>query len=282
MKKVAFFTMDAEVLSDTSCLKKYDFCGECDVVGGLENYAELLAKYNISATYFLTANAIKEWKNKLKELSDGGNELAVHALEHESVLGYDREKFIASIKGAVSLIKENFGVEAVGYRAPCFGVNDDIVGWLKELGVKYDSSALNYKNAPSSKKLSLNNFKQINSITFEKGGFYEFKPPVSNSLIGEIPICGGAYMRLTPWFIMKGAIKKFVEKSDAFLFYVHPFELYEGEIGLPEKMTVGERMYINRGRKSYADKIEKLIKLLIDAGYEFSTIGDNLKHVDKT
>ena len=54
--------------------------------------------------------------------------------------------------------KNQPGVEAVGYRAPCFGVNDDIIDLLKDLGLKYDSSALNYKNAPGSKTLSLNNF----------------------------------------------------------------------------------------------------------------------------
>ncbi|MCI5838680.1 MAG: alpha-L-fucosidase [Christensenellaceae bacterium] len=54
--------------------------------------------------------------------------------------------------------KNQPGVEAVGYRAPCFGVNDDIIDLLKDLGLKYDSSALNYTNAPGSKTLSLNNF----------------------------------------------------------------------------------------------------------------------------
>lgn len=273
MKKVAFFTMDVEVFSDTSCVKDNETFEETDVIDGLKSYVALLKKYGVPVTFFLTERSIERWENVIGELANDGNELAVHSRAHEPVLGYSREKFRADIGKVRDEILSGFGQTANGYRAPCFGVNEDIISYLKELGFKYDSSALNFKRAIHSGHLDLSGYNQINSIIFEKGGFYEIKPPVAKSLFGQIPVCGGGYMRLVPWFVMKSLFKKFVKKENAYLFYVHPFELFDGRLLLPEGIPAGERMYLTRGRSAYLYKIEQMIKILLKEKYEFHTIG---------
>lgn len=282
MNRIAFFTMDVETFGDTNCVKDsgIPIDDAYDGKEGFENYLALLDKNGIKATLFLTGESALKWQTEIAVAKNDGHELAVHALIHESILDYDIDRFATSIVKMKDFMRKLFGVEACGYRAPCFGINDEKVSELKKIGLLYDSSALNYKMAAGSGSVSLGEYDEINNVVYKKDAFFEIKPCVAKTGIGEIPISGGAYMRLAPWWFIKSAIKRHIKEGKAYMFYVHPFELCTSDFSNTEELGFVNRMYVNRGRRKYLKRIEYIFSLLKKEGYRFSTISDYIKDIN--
>lgn len=274
MTKVAFMTMDVETLFDTSCLeeKQTPYEKEIDAKNGFIGYLRLLDNYGVKATLFLTGDTLNLWQKEILSAKDSGHEIATHALKHENVTKADNESFSNSVKEMAKITKNAFGATPKGFRAPCFGIDENKIEILKGLGYTYDSSALNYDKAMRSGYLDLSAYEKLNDVVYKKEGFYEFKPCVGKVLFKTLPVSGGAYLRVLPWFIVKNAVKRYIKKSDAYLFYVHPFEVVNERIPKNDKLTVFEKLYLKRGRKSYLKKIESIIKMLKNEGYIFQTM----------
>lgn len=281
MNKIAFFTMDVESFFDTSCVKEkcIPFNVDYDAEEGLNRYLSLLEEYGIAATLFLTVDTAERWQSTLKTAVKQGHKLAVHALDHEDVTCFSDEKFLFEVTEAKRRIEDRFGCEIIGYRAPCFGISDTKTELLKAAGYKYDSSALNFGRAARSGYLSLENYKKINDVVYEKDGFFEFKPCVANSVLGKIPISGGGYLRLAPRFVTRRLLAKHVKDADAYMFYVHPFELCAGRLPKYKELSLSERTFVCRGRKYYARIIRNLIEMLVQNNYDFVTMDDYLRRL---
>lgn len=280
MNKTAFFTIDVETFFDTSCIRACNapYREECDGKDGFSLFLALLEKYNIHATLFLTKTSIDKWSDEIERAKNNGHELAVHALVHESPVGYTDEKFVSDVCEMRDIIKSRFGVNPVGYRAPCFGLNDRLLKKLKELGFLYDSSALNYKKAIGAGNVDLSGFKSLNDIVYENGDFYEFKPQTARTFFGNIPVCGGGYTRLLPWNVIKPALRRTIDNSDGYLFYVHPFEMSAQKFPKYKDLKLTQKMFIDCGRKKYINRVEKIIGLLKENGYEFLSVAE---YIDK-
>lgn len=276
MFKTAFFTIDVETLFEANCLENHR--GESNVDGkeGFVSLLNTLDSFNIRATLFLTGEAVEKWNKEIKEAVAKGHELSIHALEHKSVVGISDEEFENSILMMKKLIEENFSVTPAGYRAPCFGIDENKIKILKKCGLKYDSSALNFKKAIYSGSLDLSGYEKINDCIFRQGDFFEIKPTMFKTALGEFPVSGGGYLRLAPWTIVKPALKKYIKSGDSYVFYVHPFEVYDGNIPRFDDMKLSERIYLERGRKSYLNKITEILKMLEKQDFEFKTISESI------
>lgn len=278
MNKVAFFTTDVESFFDTSCVKEKGirFDKNHDGAEGFAAYLSLLDEYDIRATLFLTVDTANRWQEILKKALKNGHRLAVHAYNHEDVTRFSSEEFISDVTKAKNIVEEIYGIKVAGYRAPCFGINESKIEILKSAGYCYDSSALNFGNAFRSDCLPLGKYDKINDAVYEKDGFFEVKPCVAKTFFGRIPVCGGGYLRLAPWAAVKSSVKKYIKNANAYLFYVHPFETYCGKLPKYKELSLFERLFVSRGRKSYLKKIRNIIEMLIKNGYEFSSIEDYL------
>lgn len=278
MDKIAFFTADVESFFDTSCVKEkgIPFDENYDGAEGFADYLSLLDEYGIRATLFLTADTANRWQEILKKAVKNGHRLAVHACEHKDVTRFSSEEFKRDVTKAKEIAENIYDVKVVGYRAPCFGINESKTKTLKEAGYGYDSSALNFGKALRSDSLPLGGYNKINDVVYENNGFFEFKPSVAKTWSGEIPVCGGGYLRLAPWGIIRRVLKNYLKKANAYLFYVHPFETYGGKLPKYKELNLAESTFISRGRKSYLKKIRNIIEMLIKYGYEFSSIEDYL------
>lgn len=274
MNKVAFFTMDVESFFDTSCIKEKGirFDARADAEEGLKNYLQMLEKFGIKATLFLTVDTAKRWKTTIKTAIENGHEIAAHALNHTDITNISDECFLRDVSEAKRIIEDIYGQEIRGYRAPCFCINENKIEMLKAVGYKYDSSALNFGMAERADKLPLETYRKINDVVYEKDGFLEFKPCVANTVMGQFPICGGAYIRMAPNFALRHVLESYIQASDAYLFYAHPFEVFGGELAKYKELSLRERIFLERGRKCYAEKIENIIEQLINNDYAFETM----------
>lgn len=265
--KIAFFTMDVESFYDTSCIKdKQPYEKNYSCLDGLNEYLSLLNKEDIKATLFLNVETLNETKNDLLLAKNCGHEIALHSLKHYPLSTISENEFDKQLKLAKDEILNELGVSVLGYRAPCFDINDKFLNVVKDNGFLYDASVL-YKET-----VNLSEFEQINRCVYSKDNFYEFTPTLTKFLGKNISLSGGAYLRLMPWFFAKILLKKHLKKSNGYIFYLHPFEVSKTKLPKFKNLTFLEKIFITRGRKTYLKKIKFIIKYLKKQGYEFSTM----------
>ena len=137
MNKVAFMTIDVESLYDSELLKdrmNYDpkYSYECY----LKDYIDLLNKYNIKGTLFILESSINNIKDIIKYAINSGHEIALHGKRHTSPFEQTDIEFEKEIKETKERLENEFNIEIKGYRAPCFGINDNKLQIIKNLGFR--------------------------------------------------------------------------------------------------------------------------------------------------
>jgi hypothetical protein len=100
----------------------------------------------------------------------------------------------------------------------------------------------------------------------------EYEIPTLKLWKYNIPISGGGYLRLFPFFIMKRLIKMYEKAHKNFLLYVHPFELTNIKLPLPDNIGFKTKFRCLVGRKHNLRKIRKIITFLKGQGADFRTL----------
>ena len=270
LTKYAFFTMDLESFYDTSCIRKHnpDIQSEYHCYDGVINYLNILDKHNIKSTIFVVGTSLDDNLDVLKKAISNGHNIGIHNYRHESIINIDDKEFETNLLNSKKDIENKLDVQVLGYRAPIFRINNDKLK-IVEKHFKYDSSALYNLN----KINELKKFQKLNDNIYINNSFIEI-PPTS---FKKLNIGGGAFVRLTPWIIMKHRIKKYLKKHDTYLFYTHPFEFSNSKHPKITGLNPLERLFITLKIKSYPKKLEWLISYLKNSGFEFITIEDYIK-----
>ena len=114
-------------------------------VSGIPRYLDLLDSFNIKATFFIVGQDLKiPSKRKLiQEIHIRGHEIANHSLNHRCGFGQlSKEEKRKEILESHQLIEETVGKSPVGFRAPGYDFDEEVLDTLEELGYQYDSSLL--------------------------------------------------------------------------------------------------------------------------------------------
>lgn len=119
------------------------------------------------------------------------------------------------------ILEDISGTEIIGYRAPCFSINEISIEILKDNGYKYDSSYFPFSMHDRYGKIPDINDNSVNLI---KDNFYEFPMSVLKIFNKKIPWSGGGYFRLYPYKIFEKGAKKILSENNYFLLYLHPWE----------------------------------------------------------
>lgn len=282
MKNVVL-SMDVE---DWYHLDYFDrsFCDKShSMLDGIDKYQELLNNYKIKSTYFVLGELItKELKKKLVELSIEGNEISSHGWDHKRPLSMDINNFKNDLIKSKQIIEDATGDQVYGYRAPCFSMNSNYLQIVENVGYKYDSSLIRFDKHPLYGKIELDDYLQVSSNIYKRNKFLEFEVSTINIFKKNIPISGGGYIRIFPWMIMKNLIKRYLQFNDLYVLYIHPFELSEVDsINYPPNTKIMSKYRFSTGRKKVYKKLDNLIKILIDYGFNFTTFKDLTDKINK-
>jgi len=106
---------------------------------------DLFDRCRIKATFFVIGADVEvAWKRRLLEtVLERGHELANHSMTHD--LGLSQlaaAQLEEEVIGCQKALREVFGIEARGFRAPGYGFSPTLVEVLSRLGFWYDSSLL--------------------------------------------------------------------------------------------------------------------------------------------
>lgn len=184
---------------------------------------DLLEKFRIRTTFFCLGWIAEHHQGLIRRIHRQGHEIACHGFAHQVIYQQDKVMFRDDVSRAKDILEDIIGEPVIGYRAPTYSITDNTL-WalsiLEDLGFRYDSSIFpiyhdNY-GMPHTPRFPY----QLPDSTL-----VEF--PLSTLKLGpiNIPISGGGYFRLLPYFITKIALKALMHSNNRFVFYIHPWEL---------------------------------------------------------
>ena len=270
-KKYAVFTMDVETFADTECIKSAGIPVDVDLMDGFDEYMKIMDRHGIKNTLFTIGELAPQMASRLKPCLANGHALAMHSHAHVAPMTESLEHFREKTRLAKQQMQELFGVDVVGFRAPCFSMDKSRLDVLQELGFRYDSSHLNFSPARHTVKLDLGDFQRLRRGIFRQGDFYEFGLSRGKVFGKPFPISGGGYVRLGPWNFIKILLQTYISKNDYYVFYLHPFELTRQKVPSMRQLKPYDQYYISQGIRNYGKRIEKIIRMLQKHGYEFVT-----------
>lgn len=270
-KKYAVFTIDVERFTDTECIQNAGIRVDDELMDGFDEYIRIMNRHGIKNTLFTIGDLAPQIADRLRPCIEEGHDLALHSYTHVAPMNEPLERFREKTRQAKERMRQLFGVEVKGFRAPCFSMDNARLDVLQELGFCYDSSHLNYLPARHTVALDLKDYRQLRHSIYRRDGFYEFGLSTGKILGMPFPVSGGGYTRLTPWFFIRPVIHHYIRKNDYYVFYLHPFELTRHKIPFIRNLKGYDQYYIRQGIRSYGKRVERIIRMLKRQNYEFVT-----------
>ena len=273
-KKYAVLSMDIE-----DWHQLYYFLGKADtnysMLDGFVNYVDLLNRFDIKTTFFTLSDVADGIKDELKYAVSCGHEIACHGKSHTRPIDFTPEQFREEISEAKSKLEDIVGQEVIGYRAPCYGIDNERYDIVREVGFKYSSSKMDVSGHPLYGELDLNDFDNPMQGIYTKDGMTEFALSTQPILGKDIAVSGGGWIRLLPWScVMKPLIKKHIKSAQTYTLYIHPFELSKREMPKVPDTGLLTNIRARRGLGKVDKRIEQLIGMLQKKDFEFVPFRD--------
>jgi peptidoglycan-N-acetylglucosamine deacetylase len=111
----------------------------------IPRFLDLFERHDVKATFFLVGKdgEVDQKKKLVKELVKAGHEIANHTYSHTFGLrNLTREEKIKEIEKGEAVIKKITGKNPVGFKAPGYDVDPEILRLLEKKGYLYDSSII--------------------------------------------------------------------------------------------------------------------------------------------
>lgn len=271
-----FLSLDLEEWYHLEYFQKFKHEKNPLMLKKLSPFFDLLDKYNIKITVFVLGELIDSHLDLIKEINNRGHEIAIHGWDHHLLTSKSTKDFINEIRQTKECLESIIKNPVVGYRAPCFSLNNEKFKALSEIGIKYDSSFIQFKEHPLYGSLDMDDSLRIDDIIYKKFDIYEFELPTIKILSKAIPISGGGYFRLFPRLIFSILWKKYLRKNHNFTMYIHPFELTDLKINL-NGFGFLNKIRFSIGRKNNLEKLDWFIQKSLKSNFNFSTMSSYIK-----
>jgi len=200
---------------------------ESRVVGNTQRLLDLFAEKEIKATFFVLGWVADREPQLVKEIHNQGHEVASHGYSHQLIYNQTPDVFKEETIKSKKLLEDLIGEEVLGYRAASYSItkrNLWALDILHEAGFAYDSSIFPICHD----RYGIADAKTIpHKLATPNGGeLIEF--PLTTRRMGNlnIPVAGGGYFRLYPYFLTRHFLKAVNKKqAEQFVFYLHPWEV---------------------------------------------------------
>ncbi|HVP35674.1 MAG TPA: XrtA system polysaccharide deacetylase [Terriglobales bacterium] len=231
MKMKNILSIDVEEWFQVQNLKQtispqgWSYC-EKRLSSNLCEILRLLEEKNAKATFFVLGWIAENFPETIKAIQKKGHEIGSHGFSHSLIFTQTEKEFREDVKKSLEIIGKLTDQPVLGYRAPSFSINSHCL-WafevLSELGIKYDSSIFPIRHPeygmPSAPRfphsLKLKNGKELK----------EFPLSTVHFLGLNLPVAGGAYLRIFPYWYNRWGIKRLNSEGRSAIVYFHPWEI---------------------------------------------------------
>ncbi len=225
---------------------------------------DCFARRGVKATFFFLGWVAERFPALVRRAVAEGHEVACHSYWHCAVFRLSPDEFREDTLRAKSIIEHHAQEPVVGYRAPSFSITPQ-AAWafdiLGEMGFLYDSSV-----HPIRHDFYSNHSAERVPNIISPGGLVEFPIATWRVWNVNVPVGGGAYLRVFPYAITKRGISA-MNKSEGIpaVTYFHPWEIDPEQPRLRVSRKSRLRQYTNLSRM-----MAKLERLLTD--FRFTSI----------
>jgi polysaccharide deacetylase family protein (PEP-CTERM system associated) len=226
---INYLTIDVEDYFQVAAFEKIIQPAEWDgfasrVERNTERILDLLDGHSVKGTFFIVGWTAERKPDLVKNIADRGHEIGCHSYGHQKIFNLTPDEFRQDTKRAKDTLENIIGKPILGYRAPTYSITKKSL-WaldiLQELGFQWDSSIFpihhdNY-GIPDAPRFA---YKCANHNLMEY--------PLSTAMFfgRRIPVAGGGYFRIFPYWFVKMALRKInLQEKKPFVFYLHPWEI---------------------------------------------------------
>jgi polysaccharide deacetylase family protein (PEP-CTERM system associated) len=189
------------------------------VVGQVHSILRLLARHDARATFFVLGTTAQRHAGLARTIAAAGHEVASHGMTHRLLTQLSPAERLEEALASKRLLEDQLGAEVVGFRAPCFAIDDAMLLQLEEVGYRYDSSLL-----PTSLPGRAGRLRQ--PVESRRGhGIRELPLPAAELMGLRLPIAGGAYARFLPPALLRRLLRHRLAHDASAILYVHPWEM---------------------------------------------------------
>ena len=203
---------------------------------------DLLARHGIEATFFVLGWVAERTPDIVKEIQAAGHDVGSHGYAHQTIYKQTPDEFAEDLRRSLEVIEGITGEKVLGFRAPSFSVTKHslwAIDIMQSFGLAYDSSVFpilhDIYGIPDAPRHPY----QI------AAGFWEFPMTTVRVLGRNIPIGGGGYLRIFPYWLTRWAIDRANSRRKPAVVYLHPWELDPGHPRVKTSMLNHIRHYIN-------------------------------------
>ncbi|MBT8139537.1 MAG: DUF3473 domain-containing protein [Gammaproteobacteria bacterium] len=269
-------TIDVEDYFQVAALAKWapqakwdDF--ELRVEQNTNKILALCAERDIKATFFVLGWIAERCPAVVRSIVEAGHELASHGYSHQLVYNQTPEVFRDETLRSKKLLEDIGGVEVLGYRAASYSITKKSL-WaldiIAEAGFKYDSSIFPVRHD----RYGIPDAVEVPHRLTTPAGHEIAEFPITALKLGsyKLPIAGGGYFRLFPYWFSKWGLKRVnAVQQQPFVFYLHPWEIDPEQPRLPATGLSKFRHYNN------LEKCEGRLENLL-AAFSFTSLHEVL------
>jgi polysaccharide deacetylase family protein (PEP-CTERM system associated) len=217
------------------------------VVQNTRHILSILSCRGIKATFFVLGWVADHYRDLVQEIDNAGHEIGSHSYWHRLVYTLSPDAFREDLRRSRDVLQDITGRPVTAYRAPSFSITSKSL-WALEIlveeGFKVDASIFPIRhhrcgipNAPCHPYVH----------ETSSGNIWEFPTSVARIGKANLPVSGGGYFRLFPYYLTSQLLRRVNERSkQPFVFYIHPWELDASQPRLNvSTRTMRFRHYVN-------------------------------------
>jgi len=232
----------------------------------------LLAEFKVKATFFILTWNAERFPGLVEEIAADGHEVATHGYSHRLVYEQGKDLYRRDLEKSQEILRRILGHPVRGYRAPSFSVTAQSMWALDvmlETGIEYDSSIFPVRDLLYGMPGALRFPFVIHSAGSRK--LVEFPMTTTRLANRNLPLGGGAYLRLLPYQYMRWGMRRVNREGEVAVVYLHPWEIDPAQPRLKSRGKRGiSTHYVNLGSME-----GKLRRLLTD--FRFAPVSQVLK-----
>src|SRR5579871_567491 len=223
---------------------------ELRVEANVERLLTILADHSVQATFFVLGWLAERTPALVRRIAAAGHEIACHGYSHQLVYKQSPQEFREETVRAKAFLEDTIGHAVHGYRAASFSVTRQSLWALDVLidaGFRYDSSIFpihhDLYGLPGATP-------EPHRVSAPSGRTLAEFPMSAASYLGlQVPVSGGGYFRILPYWLTHAGLKQINERRGRpFAFYLHPWELDTGQPRIKVGAFSRFRHYTNLSR----------------------------------
>ncbi len=220
------------------------------VPANTRQYLDCFHRWGVKATFFVVGRVARRYPALIVEIVQAGHEIACHGDMHLQLDKLTPEAFRQDLLDNIAALHDAGANDIKGFRAPTFSLTP-ATAWahdvLAETGFAYSSSVLPARSP-------LYGWPGFGTAAQKMAsGIWEL-PITLHDLPGlHVPIAGGVYFRVLPFFLTRWAIGRQLDRGEPVGTYFHPYDIDVCQErfmhpDLDEKQHLNMLMYIGRAR----------------------------------